>query len=181
MLDFTFALQTVQTIIDQCRDNTASMPPSRPPYNRRRSGLQYSVSSKRVKSTSSTQSAARSSRPATSHRSSGSSLKGQGRRRASRGGSERPASSVDAHSYTGDARTVADDVSELPREEYPDVEMLSEVIMAVNLTDRGAIGCAYYVARTETLYFMEDVQMGDAEMVDSCKWSLMLYQWTTQD
>jgi DNA mismatch repair protein MSH5 len=47
--------------------------------------------------------------------------------------------------------------------------MLSEVIMAVNLTDRGAIGCAYYVAQTETLYFMEDVQMGDADMVDSCK------------
>ena len=41
--------------------------------------------------------------------------------------------------------------------------------MAVNLTDRGAIGCAYYVAQTETLYFMEDVQMGDAEMVDACK------------
>ena len=40
--------------------------------------------------------------------------------------------------------------------------------MAVNLTDRGAIGCAYYVAQTETLYFMEDVQMGDSEMVDSC-------------
>ena len=47
--------------------------------------------------------------------------------------------------------------------------MLSEIVMAVTLTDRGAIGCAYYVARNETLYFMEDVQMGDANMVDSCK------------
>jgi DNA mismatch repair protein MSH5 len=47
--------------------------------------------------------------------------------------------------------------------------MLSEVILAVTLTDRGTIGCAYYVARNETLYFMEDVQMGDANMVDSCK------------
>jgi hypothetical protein len=60
-------------------------------------------------------------------------------------------------------------MSEAPQEEYPDVEMLSEVIMAVTLTDRGAIGCAYYVARNETLYFMEDVQMGDANMVDSCE------------
>lgn len=59
-------------------------------------------------------------------------------------------------------------MSQVPRDEYPDVETLSEIIMAVNLTDRGAIGCAYYVAQTETLYFMEDVQMGDAEMVDSC-------------
>lgn len=49
--------------------------------------------------------------------------------------------------------------------------MLSEVIMAVNLTDRGAIGCAYYVAQTETLYFMEDVQMGDVDMVDSCEFA----------
>jgi DNA mismatch repair protein MSH5 len=63
----------------------------------------------------------------------------------------------------------AENMSEAPQEEYPDVEMLSEVIMAVTLTDRGAIGCAYYVARNETLYFMEDVQMGDANMVDSCK------------
>jgi len=47
--------------------------------------------------------------------------------------------------------------------------MLSEVVMAVTLTDRGAIGCAYYVARNETIYFMEDVQLGDANMVDSCK------------
>lgn len=54
------------------------------------------------------------------------------------------------------------------KEEYPDVELLSEIIMAVTLTDRGAVGCAYYTAQTETLYFMEDVQMGDAEMVDSC-------------
>lgn len=53
------------------------------------------------------------------------------------------------------------------QDEYQDVEALSEVIMAVDLTDRGAIGCAYYVALTETLYFMEDVQMGDAEMVDA--------------
>ena len=60
-------------------------------------------------------------------------------------------------------------MSEAPQEEYPDVEMLSEVVMAVTLTDRGAIGCAYYVARNETLYFMEYVQMGDANMVDACE------------
>ena len=56
------------------------------------------------------------------------------------------------------------------REDFVDMDALSEVIMAVNLTDRGAIGCAYYIARTETLYFMEDVQVGDAEMVDACQY-----------
>lgn len=48
--------------------------------------------------------------------------------------------------------------------------------MAVNLTDRGAIGCAYYVAQTETLYFMEDVQMGDVDMVDSCEFAMTFGQ-----
>lgn len=133
------------------------MPQSRPPYKRRRSGSHYPVSSKRTGSASSTQSAARSPRTGTSRRSSGSSTQGYGRRRLSRDTSERPTSSVDARTHTGVATSVADDVSQAPADEYPDVEMLSEVIMAVNLTDRGAIGCAYYVAQAETLYFMEDV------------------------
>ena len=145
------------------------MPPSRPPYKRRRSASHHSISSKRTTSASSTHSAARSTRTGTSRRSSGSSLQGYARRGASRDTSERPALSVDTRTYTGAATSIADNVSQAPRDEYPDVEMLSEIIMAVNLTDRGAIGCAYYVAQTETLYFMEDVQMGDAEMVDSCK------------
>lgn len=55
------------------------------------------------------------------------------------------------------------------QEDFLDMDALSEVIMAVNLTDRGCIGCAYYVARTETIHFMEDVQVGDAEMVDASK------------
>jgi len=146
------------------------MPPSRPLYKRRKSASHHS-SSKRTSSASTTHSAARSGRTGTSRRSSGSSTQGYGHRRASRDTSERPASSVDARAYTGVATTTADDESQAPRDEYPDVEMLSEVIMAVNLTDRGAIGCAYYVAQTETLYFMEDVQTGDADMVDSCEFA----------
>jgi DNA mismatch repair protein MSH5 len=71
--------------------------------------------------------------------------------------------------YADNATSATDAMSEAPRQEHADIESTSEVIMAVNLTDRGAIGCAYYVAQTETLYFMEDVQMGDAETVDPCK------------
>lgn len=55
------------------------------------------------------------------------------------------------------------------RDDNGDSEDLSEVVMAVNLTDRGTVGCAYYVARTETLYFMEEMRMGNAEVVDACK------------
>jgi DNA mismatch repair protein MSH5 len=41
--------------------------------------------------------------------------------------------------------------------------------MAVDMTPRGAVGCCYYVARDEKLYFMEDVQLGDVNVVDGRK------------
>jgi DNA mismatch repair protein MSH5 len=42
-----------------------------------------------------------------------------------------------------------------------------EVIMAVDMTPRGTVGCCYYVARDEKLYFMEDIQCGDVHIIDS--------------
>ncbi|KAI7498811.1 hypothetical protein KC357_g169 [Hortaea werneckii] len=48
-----------------------------------------------------------------------------------------------------------------------DLDSLDEVVMAVNLTERGTMGCAYYAARTEKLYFMEDVKFGSADVVES--------------
>ncbi|KAF2748154.1 hypothetical protein M011DRAFT_422382 [Sporormia fimetaria CBS 119925] len=41
--------------------------------------------------------------------------------------------------------------------------------MAVDLRERGTVGCCYYVAREETLYFMEDVKIGGLEVVDILK------------
>jgi len=38
--------------------------------------------------------------------------------------------------------------------------------MAANLTERNTVGCAYYVAREEKLYFMEDFKLGGANIVD---------------
>ena len=52
-----------------------------------------------------------------------------------------------------------------------DLDHLNEVIMAVNMTDRGIVGCAYYVARDEKLYFMEDATLGGPDIVDSRKYS----------
>lgn len=145
------------------------MPTSKASRKRRWSGPHSNFRSKRTNSTSSTQSVTSSTRTAPSRRTSGSSLQGQGYRRAPRDASDRLASSVGARASADETTTGTNAVPGVAREEYPDVELLSEVIMAVNLTDRGAIGCAYYVAQTETLYFMEDVQMGDTEMVDSCQ------------
>lgn len=50
-----------------------------------------------------------------------------------------------------------------------DLESFHEIIMAVNVSDRGTVGCAYYVARTEKLHFMEDAQLGGADVVDALK------------
>jgi DNA mismatch repair protein MSH5 len=50
-----------------------------------------------------------------------------------------------------------------------DDDTLDEIVMAVDMTPRGAVGCCYYVARDEKLYFMEDVQLGDVNVVDGRK------------
>lgn len=41
--------------------------------------------------------------------------------------------------------------------------------MAVDMRSRGTVGCAYYVAMTETLHFMKDVKLGSIETVEHLK------------
>lgn len=50
-----------------------------------------------------------------------------------------------------------------------DADHLNEVIMAIDLRDRGTVGCCYYVAMEEKLYLMEDVKHGGLEIVQACK------------
>jgi DNA mismatch repair protein MSH5 len=61
-----------------------------------------------------------------------------------------------------------------PSDEYPlhvedvdDSDALNEVVLAVDLRERGTVGCAYYVARDEKLYFMEDAQLGGVETIEA--------------
>lgn len=55
-----------------------------------------------------------------------------------------------------------------PRDDFDaDLDAHQEVIMAVNVTERGSVGCAYYVAREEKLSMMEDIQLGGADMVEA--------------
>jgi DNA mismatch repair protein MSH5 len=62
------------------------------------------------------------------------------------------------------------DTSEMHQQEVDDAEAdtLSEVVMAVDMRERGTVGCAYYIASEEKLFFMEDVKLGGVEAVDSC-------------
>lgn len=48
-------------------------------------------------------------------------------------------------------------------------DTLNEIIMAVDLSPGGTVGCCYYVARDEKMFFMEDIQMGDVEVVDALR------------
>ncbi|KAL8732568.1 MAG: hypothetical protein Q9181_003910 [Wetmoreana brouardii] len=46
-------------------------------------------------------------------------------------------------------------------------DSMNEVIMAVDLRDGGTVGCAYYVAREEKLYMMEDVRLGGVNVIQA--------------
>jgi hypothetical protein len=80
----------------------------------------------------------------------------------------RPASVASTRTFGGDEQSVGQSeqrVTEIDEDE----DNLSEIVMGINMLGNGTVGCAYYVARTETLYFMEDVRMGGADIVDACK------------
>ena len=51
--------------------------------------------------------------------------------------------------------------------EREDADSLNEVIMAVDMKDKGNVGCCYYVARDEKLALLSDVQSGGLEIIDA--------------
>lgn len=50
-----------------------------------------------------------------------------------------------------------------------DDEDLCQVIMAIDIKDRGTVGCSYYNAQEEKLYILEDIARGGKDIVDKCK------------
>ncbi|KAI4752933.1 hypothetical protein E4T52_14463 [Aureobasidium sp. EXF-3400] len=48
-------------------------------------------------------------------------------------------------------------------------ETLDEIVMAVDRKPRGTVGCAYYVAAQEKLYFMEDIDLGGLDIIEALK------------
>ena len=41
--------------------------------------------------------------------------------------------------------------------------------MAIDMRDRGTVGCSYYVAEEEKLFFMEDLKLGSIETIAQCQ------------
>lgn len=48
-----------------------------------------------------------------------------------------------------------------------DVSETDEVVMALEMRTNGAVGCAFYVAASETLYLQEDTRITGVELVES--------------
>lgn len=48
-------------------------------------------------------------------------------------------------------------------------DAVNETIMAVDMQRRGCIGCAYYVAREQKLYLMEDIKLANLDIIDMLK------------
>lgn len=59
--------------------------------------------------------------------------------------------------------------STVREENEDDLDTLNEIVLAVDMKERGTVGCSYYVAAEEKLYFMEDVKFGGIEIVDNCE------------
>lgn len=50
-----------------------------------------------------------------------------------------------------------------------DSDAIHETILAVDMRGRGTLGCAYFVAREEKLYMMEDIKLAGLEIIDDVK------------
>lgn len=50
-----------------------------------------------------------------------------------------------------------------------DADAMNEIIMAIDMRERGTLGCAYYIVREEKLYMMEDIKMAGLDIVDLLK------------
>lgn len=74
-------------------------------------------------------------------------------------------------SSTRSAATVTASLVERQLREQGEEELDAnhEIVMAVDLKERGTVGCCYYVARDEKMYFMEDSRMGGVDVVDALK------------
>ena len=78
----------------------------------------------------------------------------------------RNAESHDGTPYEGGEDGPSDE-HPLHAEDDDDADALNEVVLAVDLRERGTVGCAYYVARDEKLYFMEDARLGGVETIEA--------------
>lgn len=48
-----------------------------------------------------------------------------------------------------------------------------EIVMAVDIKEKGTVGCCFYIAREERLGILSDIQFGGKDFIDMCKFALL--------
>ncbi|KAH7414103.1 muts domain V-domain-containing protein [Phaeosphaeria sp. MPI-PUGE-AT-0046c] len=112
-----------------------------------------------------------SSRAGRSHRTSGSTTSRQSASTTS-AGPPRPCGTRQESTVSEQASARAPAESAVHDDGTSDFnadDTLTKVVMAVDLTTRGTVGCCYYVARDEKLFFMEDIRFADVDVVDALR------------
>lgn len=58
-----------------------------------------------------------------------------------------------------------------------------EVIMCVDMRERGTVGCCYYESSTGSLHLVEDIQCGGMEVIDTCEYACAktICAWTNEE
>lgn len=51
----------------------------------------------------------------------------------------------------------------------PDDDFLEHIVMAVNLREKGKVGCAYYIAAEDRLLCMEEFAGGGLDAIQKCE------------
>ena len=79
----------------------------------------------------------------------------------------RPASHHPQISYT--AASVVNVTQEDRAEGGPEEDSITdEVIMCVDVRERGAVGCCFYESSTGSLHMVEEIQCGGLDVIDTC-------------
>ena len=55
----------------------------------------------------------------------------------------------------------------IQRDEVEPDDDLCQVVMALDVKERGTVGCCYYAAEEERLYILEDVEQGGLEIIET--------------
>lgn len=78
------------------------------------------------------------------------------------------------HVQTGGRRGVSAVIDEIDEDENL-MDDSGEVVMAVDIKEKGTVGCCFYIAREEKLSILSDVQFGGKDFIDMRELSLSKY------
>lgn len=131
------------------RSNASSSSQAARTHNTRRDGL-YARTSSRSASQQSSGPVRRASHQTASSESGSSATPAR---------SARPLTEPLGSIRSGPPTTRTGDASQIGKDD----DSLDEVVMAIEMKRKGPLGCCYYVAREEALYFMEEIHLGSTE------------------